>query len=64
MRPILLSLGKINIYSYGTMIAIGIIAAYFLLSTRAKKRGYDEDSIINMTIINIKSFLFIIFNTL
>ena len=25
MRPILLSLGKINIYSYGTMIAIGII---------------------------------------
>lgn len=53
MRPILLSLGKINIYSYGTMIAIGIIAAYFLLSTRAKKRGYDEDSIINMTIITV-----------
>lgn len=53
MRPILLSLGKINIYSYGTMIAIGIIAAYFLLSTRAKKRGYDDDSILNMTIITV-----------
>jgi phosphatidylglycerol:prolipoprotein diacylglycerol transferase len=37
------------------MIAIGIIAAVLLLSYRAKKRGYDEDSILNMAIIAVVS---------
>ena len=41
------------IYGYGTMIALGIIAALLLLSRRAKKRGYDEDSIFNMAIIAV-----------
>jgi phosphatidylglycerol:prolipoprotein diacylglycerol transferase len=35
------------------MIALGIIAAVLLLNYRAKKRGYDEDSILNMAIIAV-----------
>lgn len=53
MRPVLLKLFGIKIYGYGTMIAIGIIAALLLLSYRCKKKGYDEDSIFNMAIIAI-----------
>jgi phosphatidylglycerol:prolipoprotein diacylglycerol transferase len=41
------------IYGYGTMIAVGIIAALLLLNLRSKKRGYDEDSIFNMAIIAV-----------
>lgn len=53
MRPILFNFFGINIYGYGTMIAIGILAAILLLSYRSKKQGYDEDSIMNMAIIAI-----------
>lgn len=53
MKPILFECFGIKIYGYGTMIAIGILAALFLLSYRAKKKNYDEDSIWNMAIIAI-----------
>ncbi len=53
MRPILFKIFGINVYGYGTMIAIGICAALILLDYRAKKSGYDEDSILNMAIISI-----------
>lgn len=53
MRPVLFSLFGLNIYGYGTMIAIGIISAFVLLHFRAPKRGYDEDSLLNMTILAI-----------
>jgi phosphatidylglycerol:prolipoprotein diacylglycerol transferase len=55
MRPILFKVFGISIYGYGTMIAIGICAALILVSYRAKKRGYDEDSVLNMSIIAIIS---------
>lgn len=53
MKPILFDIGNIHIYAYGTMIALGIIAAYFLLSYHSKKKNFDEDSILNMTIITV-----------
>lgn len=53
MKPILFDIGNIHIYSYGTMIALGIISAYFILNSNAKKKGFDEDSILNMTIITV-----------
>lgn len=53
MKPILFKLFGLPIYGYGTMIALGIIAAVLLVSYRAKKQGYDEDSILNMSIIAI-----------
>ena len=53
MKPVLTELLGINIYGYGTMIAIGIIAALILLNYRVKKRGYDEDSVFNMALLAI-----------
>lgn len=53
MKPILFNLFGLNIYSYGFMMAIGIIFGYFLLEKRRKIRGYDEDSIFNLTILTV-----------
>ncbi len=68
MRLILFNLFGFNVYSYGLMIGIGIITAVILLNSRAKKRGYNENSIFNMIIVTILSgvlggkLLFIITN--
>lgn len=55
MRVVLFKIFGFKIYGYGTMMAIGIIAALLLLSYRRKQNGYDEDSILNMSIITIIS---------
>jgi phosphatidylglycerol---prolipoprotein diacylglyceryl transferase len=55
LRPVLVKLFGISIFGYGTMIAVGIISAILLLSYRAKKRGYDEDSMLNMAILAVIS---------
>lgn len=55
MKPVLFELFGVPIYGYGTMIAIGIISAVLLVTYRGKKRGYDEDSILNMSIIAVIS---------
>ncbi|MPQ42205.1 prolipoprotein diacylglyceryl transferase [Clostridium tarantellae] len=55
MKPILFEFFGIKIYSYGLMIGIGIISAIFLLTSRAKKKGYDEDSLFNLIIITVIS---------
>lgn len=53
MKPVLFNLGAFKIYGYGTMIAIGICAAVLLVTYRAKKRGYNEDKILDMSIVAI-----------
>ena len=53
MRPILFKFFGINIYSYGTMMAIGILTAVALLDYRAKKRGYNRDNIFDMAVAAI-----------
>jgi phosphatidylglycerol---prolipoprotein diacylglyceryl transferase len=53
LRPELFRIFGLSVKGYGTMIAIGIMSAVFLLEYIAKKRGYDEDSILNMTIIAV-----------
>ncbi|QAT38894.1 prolipoprotein diacylglyceryl transferase [Clostridium sp. JN-9] len=55
MRPILFSVFGVNVYGYGTMIAIGILSAVILLGYRAKQRGYNEDHIFNMSVIAVIS---------
>lgn len=55
MRPVLFSVFGVNVYGYGTMIAIGICSAVILLGHRAKQRGYNEDHIFNMSIIAVIS---------
>lgn len=50
MKPVLFEIFGLKIYGYGTMIAIGIFVAVMMLLHRSRKRGYDEDSILNMAI--------------
>jgi phosphatidylglycerol:prolipoprotein diacylglycerol transferase len=49
MHPILLKIGPITIYSYGVMIALGIITGLFLARRQARKEGIDPDKIIDIT---------------
>ena len=39
----LFSIGPVTFHMYGLMSAIGIIAAYLLIESRAKKTGYSEE---------------------
>ena len=53
MRIILFEILGIQIKSYGLMIAIGIIVASSLLISKGKKRGLDEDSLLNLIIFAV-----------
>lgn len=45
MRQILFEIGPIKVYSYGLMIAIGVVMAFFAAEKRAPKKGLDEEQI-------------------
>lgn len=50
MHNELLTIGPFTIYGYGLMIAIGILAAYFLTEIRARKRGLPYEEILSLVI--------------
>lgn len=50
MKNELLHIGPFTIYGYGLMIAVGVLAAYFVADRRAKKHGLDSDRIFYLTI--------------
>ncbi len=41
----LITIGSVTIHTYGVMIAIGILAAYFTLEYRVKKCGLNQDKV-------------------
>lgn len=53
MHNELLHIGPFTIYGYGLMIAIGILAAYFVGERLAKKRGISSDSIFTLVILAV-----------
>ena len=53
MKIVLFEIFGIQIKSYGLMIAIGIIIAASLFINKGKKRGYDEDSLLNLIIFAV-----------
>ena len=53
MRIILFEIFGIQVKSYGLMIAIGIIVAATLFINKGKKKGFDEDSLLNIIIFAI-----------
>jgi phosphatidylglycerol:prolipoprotein diacylglycerol transferase len=48
VHPVLFSLGRLTIYSYGFMIAVGIVAGLFLARRQAAQEGIDQDKIIDI----------------
>lgn len=53
MHPILFELGPITIYSYGFMIAIGIISALVLSLHRGKRLAFNTDAIMDLGMYGI-----------
>lgn len=51
MYPELFHIGPLTVYSYGLMIGLGVLAAYLLAESRAKRRGVDADPIFTIAII-------------
>ena len=48
MHPELFSIGPFHVYSYGLMIAIGMILAVWLGMRRCPARGLDKDQMFNL----------------
>lgn len=48
MKNDLISIGGLTIHGYGLMIGLGIIAAYLLTESRAKKKGLDSDPLLSI----------------
>lgn len=49
MHPVLFQIGVLTIYSYGLMIAIGIMVGLFLARRQAAREGIDPDKIMDIT---------------
>ncbi|GAA0078518.1 prolipoprotein diacylglyceryl transferase [Clostridium sp. CTA-5] len=55
MKIFLFEFLGIQVKSYGLMIAIGILVSVSLLLKKAKSKGYNEDSLLNLIILAIIS---------
>ncbi len=50
MHPVLFTIGKINIYSYGFMLAVAFLFGLLLTLSFAKKEGIEEEKILDIAI--------------
>ena len=48
MKYILFEAGPVTVYSYGLMIALGVILTFVVAQKRAKNYGLDPDAIFYM----------------
>ncbi len=68
MYPVLFKIGPINIYSYGTMVALGFSAAIFLACRRARVFQLKREDVADLSILALVSgivgarLLYIFFN--
>ncbi len=53
MRPILIELGPITLYSYGLMMALGFMAAYLILHKEHKRLKFNIDNAGTLLIIGL-----------
>lgn len=53
MKYKLFDIGPISVYSYGLMIAIGIVAAFYLADIRAKKQGLDGEHVYGLGFLGL-----------
>ena len=55
MHPILLSFGPVHLYSYGVLVAIGVLSAVLFLRTNAKIISIDPETIVDLAITTVVS---------
>lgn len=53
MHPILIHLGKLQVRSYGFMLALSFLLGIWLASRRAKKAGVDPQKVLDLSVIII-----------
>lgn len=53
MYPVLFQVGPITIYSYGFFLALAYLAATYVLWREGKKQGYQEEKLIDFSIITL-----------
>ncbi len=51
MWPILLQIGVVTIYSYGLFLAIAFLTGTFFVWQQARKRGFDEEKVMDFIIL-------------
>jgi phosphatidylglycerol:prolipoprotein diacylglycerol transferase len=57
MHPILFRFGAVNVYSYGVLIATGVLAGLWYAREQAARAGLDPDKIWNMGIYTVLAAL-------
>ncbi len=57
MHPILFHLGEFNVYSYGVLIATGVLVSLWYARSQAPRAGLDPDKIWNMGIYTVLAAL-------
>ncbi len=57
MHPILIAIGKFRIYTYGFMVAMGVLVGTVLARRQAKREGIDPDKILDITFYVLVSAL-------
>ena len=53
VNPILLQLGSVVIYYQGVFLTLGVILATFLFWRRAKREGFDQEKILDLSLVSL-----------
>lgn len=57
MHPILFRIGKVSVYSYGFMMALGIAVAVVGMRRMFKQNGYPEEKLYDLALVAVISGL-------
>lgn len=52
MHPILFKIGHFDLYTYGLMMALGVLTALFVMDSEAKRFGWNRDTITRMVVFD------------
>ncbi len=55
MHPVLFSFGPVHLYSYGFLVAIGVLCAILFLKSHASYIAVDSDTIIDLAVTTVLS---------
>lgn len=68
LYPVILRFGPITFSSYGLFLALSMISGVFLFWRRARSEGFDEERILDLSLVSLVSgivgarFVFVLFN--
>ncbi|GAB4272798.1 MAG: prolipoprotein diacylglyceryl transferase [Deferrisomatales bacterium] len=57
MHPVLFQLGRLTVYTYGLFVALGFLAALWLIGREARRRGMDPAALQDLGLLAVVSAL-------